>query len=265
VTNLLVEAFPISCQIDRLQAINDAGDSAVPFGRPAYELYLAGRTIATYVVARKRIHLMKEILPRYVRPLAPGRYHDSLEPFLFWPFAGPLGLPEMKNGRNEEFWQQRIDATWGDAFGSKGDFLSAAAQLEFVLELNSHLLIQYSNPATDKFRTDCPEKHTAYLPDFWKNRLDPAVPMALLIFESLVGEGGFPLDLAIERGVMASVFKGMSVQERELFFGQFLFNLKKWQDQAMWQQQRFPFNFAWPSRLQRVVDLYKETLPPNGA
>ena len=171
----------------------------------------------------------------------------------------------MKNGRNDEFWQQRIDATWGEAFGSKDDFLSAAAQLEFVLELNSHLLVQYSNPATDKFRTDCPEKHTAYLPDFWKNRLDPAVPMALLIFESLVGEGGFPLDLAIERGVMASVFKGMSVQERELFFGQFLFNLKKWQDQAMWQQQRFPFNFAWPARLQRVVDLYKETLTPNGA
>jgi hypothetical protein len=265
VTNLLVEAFPISCQIDRLHAINDAGDSVVPFGRPAYELYLAGRTIATYVIARKRIHLMNEILPRYVRPLAPGRFQDSLEPFLFWPLAGSLGLPEMKNGRNDEFWQQRIDATWGDAFGSKADFLSAAAQLEFILELNSHLLIQYSNPATDKFRTDCPEKHTAYLPDFWKNRLDPAVPMALLIFESLVGEGGFPLDLAIEPGVIATVFNGMSLQGRELFYGQFLFNLKKWQEEAMWQQQRFPFNFAWPPRLQRAVDLYKVTLTPNGA
>lgn len=263
VADLLVEAFAVSCQIDRLEAINDAGDRALAPGRPAYELYLGGRTIATYATARKRLHFIKEILTRYVKPLARGRYHDSLEPFLFWPFAGSLGLPEMKNGRNEEYWQQRIGAVWGNVFNSKDDFLNAAAQLEFILELNSHLLVQYSTPSTDKFRMDFPEKHTAYLPDFWKNRLDPAVPMALRILESLTGDEGFPLELAMEPKVIAAVFKGMSVQAREVFYGEFLFSLRKWQDQAMWQQRRFPFTFAWPPRLQRVVDLYKETQTPN--
>ena len=263
VTNLLLEGFPVSCQIDRLQAINDAGETAVPFGRPAYELYLAGRTLATYAIARNRVHLMKEILPTYVTPLTPDRFRDSLVPFLFWPFSGPLGLPEMKNGRNDEFWDQRVEESWGATFGSKEDFLSAAAKLEFILELNSHLLIQYASPATEKFRTENPEKRTSYLPDFWKSRLDPAVPIALSISESLISESGFPLDLAIERGVVADVFKGMSIHQREVFYGQFLFNLRKWQDDAMMQQQRFPFNFAWPPRLQRSVDLYKSTLTPK--
>jgi hypothetical protein len=263
VAGLLVETFAISCQIEYLQVINDAGDSSVPFWRPAYELYLAGRTIASYAIARKRIHFLKELLPHYIEPLAPGRYQASLEPFLFSPFARSLELPDMKSGRNEEFWYQRIESAWGDVFGSKDNFLSAAAQLELVLELNSYLLIQYRSPATDKFREDAPEKHTAYLPDFWKSRLDPAVPMALHIFESLVSHKGFPSELAIERGVTDAVFKEMSLRARELFFGQFLFNLKKWQDEAMWRQQRFPFHFAWPPRLQRVVDLYRETEAPS--
>jgi hypothetical protein len=265
VIDLLVEAFPISSQIDRLHAINDAGGNAVPFARPAYELYLGGRTLATYAISRNRIHFMKEILPRYVKPLAPERYHDFIEPFLFWPFAGQLDLPEMMNGRNEEFWQQRIDTTWGDFFASKDAFLSAAAQLEFALELNSHLLIQYSSPLTDKFREVSPEKRTTYLPDFWKNRLDPAVPMALHILESFVSDEGFPMDLAIEPNVIIPLFKGMLIQSRELFYGEFLFNLKKWQDTAMMQQRRFPFNFAWPPRLQRVVNLYTESRKPNKA
>jgi hypothetical protein len=52
----------------------------------------------------------------------------------------------MKSGRNEEFWQQRIGESWADAFGSKEEFLNAAAQLEFVLELNSHILVSYTHP-----------------------------------------------------------------------------------------------------------------------
>jgi hypothetical protein len=222
VTALLVEAFQTSCQIDHLHALNRAGDHALPFARPAYEIYLGARTIATYAMARGRFHFSKEILPRYVRPLAPSRYQDTLEPFLFWPFSGPIGLPEMKNGRNEEYWQQRIEETWGQMFGSEDDFSKAAAQLEFVLELNSYLLIQYSNPAAEKFRTDFPDKRTAYIPDFWKNPLSPAVPIALRIFESLVGDEGFPPDMAVEPKVTAAIFEEMPVQGRDLFYGEFL-------------------------------------------
>jgi hypothetical protein len=260
VIDVLVESFHISSQIDHLRAINEAGGTAVPFARPAYECYLGGRTIATYAVARKRIHLMKAILPRYVKPLALDQYEDSLTPFLFWPF---LGLPEMKSGCNQAYWQQRIGSTWADVFGSEDDFSKAAAQLEFILELNSHILLQYSSTATNKFREDFPEKRTAYLPDFWKTPLSPAMPIASLIFESLMGDHGFPLDLAIEAETTAAVFRGMSAQARELFYGEFLVNLKNWQAQMMLRQQRSPFYVVWPPRLQRAVELFKSSHVPS--
>ena len=259
VTRGLIEAFYVSCQLDQLQIMNHLGALNVPLGRPAYEIYLGGRALATYAIARKRPQFVKEILQIYVKPLAPNRHKETLEPFLFWPFSGPLGLPEMINGRNEEYWQQRIEETWGDCFGTKQGF-DAAAQLEFVLEINSHLLVQYVSPTTNKFREDFPEKRTGYIPDFWKNPLDPAVPIALHILESLVSTKGFPAEMAVEPDVTADVFKNMITREREFFYGQFLSNLKNWQDKAMMQQSRFPFYFAWPPQLQKVVDLYRASI-----
>jgi hypothetical protein len=37
IAGLLVDAFEASCEIDHLQAVNQAGDMSVPFARPAYE------------------------------------------------------------------------------------------------------------------------------------------------------------------------------------------------------------------------------------
>jgi hypothetical protein len=256
VVDVLIESFSTSCQIARLQTINNAGELSVPFARPAYEIYLAARTIATYAILRQRSEYVKEVLPYYVKPLAPQRYRDSLEPLLFWPFSGPLDLPEMKSGRNEEFWQQRIGDSWADAFGSKEDFLSAAAQLEFVLELNSHILVSYTHPISAKFREDSAQKGTAYIPDFWTSRLDPTVPVATYIMDALKKDG-FPRDLAIEPTVTTAIFKDMSVKARLEFYGEFLSNLKSWQQKAMWQQQRFPFDFAWPPPLSNAVEFFK--------
>jgi hypothetical protein len=53
-----------------------------------------------------------------------------------------------------------------------------------------------------------PEKHPSYLPNFWKNRIDRPVPMSLRMFESLVGDQGFPVDLAVELKIIAAVFRG---------------------------------------------------------
>ena len=47
----------------------------------------------------------------------------------------------MTNGRNEDFWQQRVSLSWAEEFGSKEMFLGAAAGLELILELNSHLFV----------------------------------------------------------------------------------------------------------------------------
>jgi hypothetical protein len=259
VAELLVETFNVSGRIDHLQAINQAGDNSVPLARPAYEVYLGARTIATYAAFRQRFRFLKEIFPRYVTHLSSRRVQDTLEPLLFWPFSGALSLPEMKNGRNEEYWQQRIEQAWGEEFGSEDEFLTAAAQLEFLLELNSYLLIQYQSPATDAFRKDFPEKRTAYVPDFWNTPLRLAIPTALWVLESLVGGSGFPLDVAVEPRITAAVFDQMSKGDREIFLGEFLVHLKAWQDRAMMHQSRFPFLLSWPPRLQIAVDCFRNS------
>lgn len=257
IVDVLVDSFAASCQIERLQNRNSMGGSSDPFSRPAYEIYLAARVIATYAVMRRRSEYLKEILPVYVKPLAPQRRRDSFVPLLFWPFSGPLGLPEMKSGRNEEFWQQRVAETWASTLGSKTEFLNSAAQLEFVLELNSHILVAYKHPLSERFRNDSPEKENAYLPDFWTSRIDPAIPVATAIMDELKRDG-FPKDLAIESSITTAIFKDMPPKARLEFYGEFLSNLKTWQQNAMWQHNRFPFDFAWPTPLSTAVELFKE-------
>jgi len=274
IAGLLVDVFAASSEIDHLRAVNQTGDMSVPFARPAYEVYLGARVLATYAAHRSRLHFLKEFLPRYVRILLPQRSEEMQAPLLFWPFRGALDLPEMKLGRNQEYWQQRVEETWGQVFGSEDAFLNAATQLEFILELNSFLLILYRSPNTDQFREGFPEKRTEYVPDFWNTPLRLAIPTALRILELLVDKG-FPSDLAIEPGIASAVFEPMSKEEREIFFGEFLAQLKTWQDQTMMQQMRFPFLLTWPPRLQSAIDKYKsrqpdqsprglEALPRNG-
>ena len=257
IVGVLIESFAVCCETTQLQTSNNFGQVSLPFSRPAYEIYLAARVLATYAVLRQRRDYLKEILPCYVRPLAPQRQRDSLEPILFWPFAGELGLPDMKSGRNEDFWQQRVGQTWADVFVSKDEFLSAGAQLEFILELNSHILVAYTHPVLDKFRQDSREKRMTYLPDFWRSRLNPTVPVAKYIMETLQKDG-FPKNLAIEPTVTTAIFRDMPAKERIEFYGQFLSNLQSWQQDMMWQQQRFPFDFAWPPPLSTAVERFKE-------
>jgi hypothetical protein len=256
VVDVLAESFTVSCQIIRLQTRSNFGELSVPFSRPAYEIYLTARVLATYAVLRQRGEYLREVLQQYVKPLAPERHRDSLDPFLFWPFSGRLGLPDMKSGRNEEFWQQRVGETWAGTFGSKDEFLSAAAQLEFILELNSHILVAYTHPVSEKFRTEEPKKETVYMPDFWTSRLDPTIPVATSILDALKKDG-FPKEIAIEPAITTAIFKDMPAKARVEFYGEFLFNLRAWQQRAMLEHQRFPFDFAWPPPLSNAVELFK--------
>lgn len=256
IAELLVGAFDASLEIEHLQAVNQAGDMSVPFARPAYEVYLGARVLATYAAQRNRLHFLQELLPRYVRVLVPRRFEDEQTPFLFWPFRGPLDLPDMKLGRNKEYWEQRIEESWGTTFGSEDAFLKAASQLEFVLEFNSYLLVQYRSSATDEFRQSFPEKRTDYLPDFWNTPLRFAVPIAEQVLKLLAADE-FPSYLVVEPGVAATVFGAMSKPQREVFFGEFLNQLKAWQDQTMMQQMRTPFLLSWPPCLQSTIDKYK--------
>jgi hypothetical protein len=85
-----------------------------------------------------------------------------------------------------------------------------------------------------------------------------AIPTADLILRLLVGDG-FPAYLAIEPQVVAAVFQSTSKQDREDFYGEFLNQLKTWQDQALMQQMRFSFSLTWPPRLQSAIDQYKSS------
>jgi hypothetical protein len=76
---------------------------------------------------------------------------------------------------------------------------------------------------------------------------------------------GFPKELAIEPTVTTAIFKDMPVKSRLEFYGEFLANLEAWQQKAMWQQQRFPFDFAWPEPLGGAVQIYKESKAPRQA
>jgi hypothetical protein len=140
IVDLLVEAFGASSDCQRLVVMNQTFPESLEFGRPAYEVYLGARTLAVFAVHRKRYKFVEQIQPTYVRTLSHDQYSRQLEPFLFSPFGENVGLPNVTKGRNFTHWDLLIGAIWGAYFGTKETFLSAAAQLEFVLELNSYLL-----------------------------------------------------------------------------------------------------------------------------
>lgn len=279
IVDLLAEAFSTASQIDRLVAFRDAeavrqsqsyafperaeGVQITPLaiGRPAYEVYLGARVLATYATMRKRPEYLGVLLSRFVRTLSEDRYRDTTEPMLFWPFAGDLGLPQMLNGRNEDYWQERVSVSWPEIFGSKEAFLSAAAGLELILELSSHIFVQYSNLELTQYKESHPKRKYTYVPDFWKNSLNPALPTAEWIYEKIVTEKHFPGIVTIEPDLIQKIFANKPKTERVLFYGEFLFKLRRWHDDVLMQQQRFPFYFAWSETLQQAVDTYKASLP----
>jgi hypothetical protein len=156
-----------------------------------------------------------------------------------------------------------IGATWGEYFGTKDDFLSAGAQLEFVLELNSYLLVVSKNSAVGKFRTDNPKKFLMYRPDFWATRLALVAPIAERIYDTLVGRAGFPMELALEPEVTKAIFAGMTAQQRSLFFGEFLNDLRRAQTEYAFSMGNLSYQYAWTDRLKVPVDEYLESTKPK--
>jgi hypothetical protein len=51
----------------------------------------------------------------------------------------------------------------------------------------------------------------------------------------------------------------MPVKARLEFLRGISFESSKLAEEAMWQQQRFPFDFVWPAPLKTVVELFKES------
>jgi hypothetical protein len=261
VVNEMREAFEACRRVDRQAAnIINTKIGSPSFARPAYDVYIAIRTLATYAVMRERLRFLKEILPRYTHFVTPDGWSQVSVPILFWPFSGVVGLPDMRQGgRNQSFWAAHVRGAWGEFFGSEDKFLSAASQLEFILEFNSYIFEGVNIPQVKQLRENRGNIYYAYLPDFWTSRLDPAVPMAERFYDILHRSDDFPQEFAIEKKAADLIFKGKTAPERLLFLGCFLASLRSWQAKAMLEQNRSPFMFEWQGRLKAIVDRCKET------
>ena len=254
--NQLREAFEECRSVDRQTAniVLQAGKILNPsFARPAYDVYVAIRALAIYAVMRDRHRFLKEILPHYTLFVTPSGWSERPVPLLFWPFSG-VTVPDMRQGgRNKSFWDAHIHGAWGQFFGSEDKFLSAAAQLEFILEFNSYIFEGVRIPEVQEFRETLGNIYFAYLPDFWTSRLDPVVPIAERLYDILSQSDEFPAEFSIDKKAMDLIFKKKPAQDRLLFLGCFLAHLKSSQAQMM-EQDRFPFMFDWQGRLKAIVD-----------
>jgi hypothetical protein len=265
IVDLVVEVFEASRRFDRLKSqLISASPKAVHYARPAYDVYVGVRAIATYAVARKRFQFLQSVLPRYVRRFTIDNNATTSEPLLFWPFRGVSGLPDMRGGRNESLWADNIHRAWGEYFGNREGFLNAAAQLEFILEFNSYVFVESGSEKVKRFQQELGDRSFTYLPDFWTSRLDPCVPLAELFYDVLAAEPTLPSDFTIEKKAVDLVFDSENSGQRLLFLGGYLDSLKAFQSQAMLQSNRFPFMFEWEGRLGQIVKAYRDRQKGHG-
>jgi VWFA-related protein len=171
---------------------------------------------------------------------------------VFWPFAGGLHLPDMRGGRNRSLWSERIESAWASYFGAPEKFLSAAYQLEFILEFNSYVLEVVKPEGIFRLEDPDRKRYFAYEPDFWANRLDDTVPIAELFYDALAAGPRVPAGCGIDERAIDLTFKRMAAHDRLLFLGGFLTHLKSWQAGVMLRASRFPFMFDWEGRLKAV-------------
>jgi hypothetical protein len=87
-----------------------------------------------------------------------------------------------------------------------------------------------------------PKKFLMYRPDFWATRLALVTPIAEWIYDALVGREGFPMQLALEPEVTEAIFEGMTAQQRALFFGKFLDDLRRAQAEHAFSMGNFKFS-----------------------
>ena len=185
VVDLLVETFNMCAERAPQAGRGYDRSPGLPSMQAGFEVHLGARTLVTFALLRRRIKFCHRVLPKFVLRMAPSIHKRSFEPILFFPFSGDTGIPDMKEGRNEMYWNERIGATWGNFFLSKEKFLVAASELELILELNSYLMLNFNNPVLEKYRLESPEKRFAYSPDFWRNPINPALQVAEDIYDYL--------------------------------------------------------------------------------
>ncbi len=260
-TDLLVDAFDASRGLNWLKSQYMLQQSdALKWWQPGFEVYIAARTIAVYAVARKRHVYLEAILPKCVTRISIDDRSTSKTPILFWPFLG-VEFPEFADGRASYYWKARVASSWGKLFGNSSKFLEASSQLEFLLELNSHfgLNVLGDTNLEKLLLEDFSEVSFNYLPDLYSQDLQATVPIAELLYDVFYSNRAFPRHLAVDNRIFDRVLANMQPSARLQTYAGFLFHLKKWQSEYMFQAlRRFAFFYTWQGRLGKVVREYEE-------
>jgi len=264
VVELLVEAFDASQALLRIiSGLVIQERDFLQWWRPAFDLYMGIRTIATYAVRRNRLKFLEAILPRMVDRVSPDYRSHAKTPILFWPFEGlSFRSGEFNEGRALFYWKERIAAAWGGYFGSSAKFLASASQLEFLLELNSYL---GTNTLRDqKLRDWLPlnvDVDFGYTPDLYAQDLQTTVPMAERIYDILACSGRpIPAYLTVDPRISSRVFDDQTASKRLEIYAGFLNHLKVWQSEfRRGAFMRFGFMWDWETpRLKKIVEAFRE-------
>ena len=261
IVNVLLEGFEKCRSLQRLKSAHFAQLAKLSWWRPAFEAFIALKTIAIYAVLRDRPRFLDVVLQRFVVPLSIDNQPAPEIPVLFWPFRVSMFMADtLQEGRATFLWNDRIASLWGEYFGNVEQFLGAACQLEFLLEFNSHLGI---NPSKDPqlqqwLDSNARDLDLSYLPDLYIYKLDPTIPMAERLYDIVLQHDGSPSQWEILTMLFAAAFNKKTKDQRIFIYGGFLDGLKSWQSNIMMQQfQRFPFMFTWPPRLADAVAKYR--------
>lgn len=265
--DVLLEGFEESRNLQRLKSSNLAHlTGTLQWWRPAFEIYVALKSIAIYAVMRNRPRFLAYILQRLFFPLSIDNRPLLKKPVLYWPLAPDMfSGNELLQGRSTFLWKERISASWGDTFGSYDRFLGASCQLELLLEFNSHL---GTNSIKDVqlqrwLEVNAQDDDLTYVPDLYAYTLEVTKPMAERLYDVVLAHGSSGSSWEILPDLFTVALKNKTRDQRVILYGEFLDGLKTWQSRTMMQYQRFPFMFTWQGRLADAVEKYRAQRPPK--
>ena len=263
--HLLLDAFDASRGLDWLKSQHMLQQpERLKWWQPGLEIYIAIRTIASYAVMRKRLIYLGEILHACVVPLSIDNRQTSQTPVAFWPFLGlEFTSGEFNQGRASYYWKVRVASSSANLFGNLSKFLAASSQLELLLELNSYFGINGPGDSNlEKFLAEnLADVSFRFIPDLYSQDLQATVPMAELLYDIFNSNQAFPRYLAVDSRMFDRVLANMQPSVRLQTYAGFLFNLKKWQSEYMFQAlRRYPFLYSWQGRLEKIVREYHEQL-----
>jgi hypothetical protein len=251
---LFATAVEEARKLTRIKAVHQIDADFTGINDIAFEAWAGVRFLTTYVVLRQKFEYLTSLIKVHIRP--PSAENQFFRPLLFV-FSYDIPLPD---GQNIRVWEKTSDPL-RKYFGSREAFLSAACELEFILEFNSWLAMGNagtSGPAwIEKHQ---PKLSMAYHSDLWLYNLATVFPLAEKLLEEFARtpRGSLIHELSVEdslvQTVLANEYKGAG---RDML-GDYLYYLKTEQGKFMQARQRYGAMFYWSEQLKPLVDAARE-------